>query len=53
MDTYYDSIDSKISDYEKHLEDAPMFLELAIWNQKSWINSAESLPTQHEDAVSL
>jgi hypothetical protein len=31
MGTYFDSIDSKLLDYKQYLEDAPMFLELAIW----------------------
>ena len=33
-DTYFDSIDSKVSDYEHYLDNAPMLLELAIWKSK-------------------
>ncbi len=34
MDPHFDSIDSKLSDYEHYLEDSPMLLELAIWKSK-------------------
>ena len=34
LDSFYDSIDSKLSVY-KNLKDAPMLLELAIWKSKS------------------
>jgi len=33
LDSYFDSIDSKLSVYQ-NLEDAPMLLELAIWKSK-------------------
>ena len=33
-DEYFDSIDSRLSDYELYQEDAPMLLELAIWKSK-------------------
>jgi hypothetical protein len=35
VETYFDSIDSRLSDCEQYLEeDAPMLLELAIWKSK-------------------
>jgi hypothetical protein len=33
LDSYFDSIDSKLYEYE-NLKDAPMLLELAIWKSK-------------------
>ena len=43
MDEHFYSIESKLLDYEKYLEDAPMLLELAIW--KSNITSQLSQNT--------
>ena len=33
-DTYFDSINSNVSNYEHYLDDAPILLELAIWKSK-------------------
>jgi hypothetical protein len=34
MDAYFDTINSRLSNYEHYLKDAPILLELAIWKLK-------------------
>ena len=34
METYFDSIDSRLSDCQQYLEGSPMLLELAIWKSE-------------------
>jgi hypothetical protein len=56
-DAYFDSIDSRLSDYELYQEDAPMLLELAIWKTKithqSSQNAADMRLHSRADSLSM